>query len=147
MIEVTLGGCHDPARFPPMKVRAQVRLLSDGQGRLETMRAALDAGRTAVLTYDNVTVVVMTRSVSLFDRAMYYAVGLNPRDFDLIVVKSPHTEFHMYDEWVEKNFNIDAPGATSANIRVLGHTICAHPMYPLDEDAVFTPAAQIYARS
>jgi len=146
-IEVTLGGCHDPARFPPMSVRAQVRLLSDGHARLETMRAALDAGRTAVLTYDNVTVVVMSRSVSLFDRAMYYAVGLNPRDFDLIVVKSPHTEYHMYDEWVEKNFNIDAPGATSANIRMLGHTVCARPMYPLDEDAVFTPAAQIYARS
>jgi microcystin degradation protein MlrC len=146
-IEVTLGGCHDPARFPPMSVRAQVRLLSDGHARLETMRAELDAGRTAVLTYDNVTVVVMSRSVSLFDRAMYYAVGLNPRDFDLIVVKSPHTEYHMYDEWVEKNFNIDAPGATSANIRMLGHTICARPMYPLDEDAVFTPAAQIYARS
>jgi microcystin degradation protein MlrC len=145
-IEVTLGGCHDPARFPPMSVRAQVRLLSDGHARSETMRAALDAGRTAVLTYDNVTVVVMSRSVSLFDRAMYYAVGLNPRDFDLIVVKSPHTEHHMYDEWVEKNFNIDAPGATSANIRMLGHTICARPMYPLDEDAVFTPAAQMYSR-
>ena len=147
MIEVTLGGGHDPARFPPMKVRAQVRLLSDGHARLETMRAALDAGRTAVLTYDNVTVVVMTRSVSLFDRAMYYAVGLNPRDFDLIVVKSPHTEYHMYDEWVEKNFNVDAPGATSANIRMLGHTICARPMYPLDEGVGFTPVATLYTRS
>jgi microcystin degradation protein MlrC len=80
-IEVTLGGCHDPARFPPMSVRAQVRLLSDGHARLETMRAALDAGRTAVLTYDNVTVVVMSRSVSLFDRAMYYTSHQNDRLF------------------------------------------------------------------
>jgi microcystin degradation protein MlrC len=143
-IEVTLGGCHDPGRFTPMPVRARVRLLSDGQARLETMRAALDAGRTAVLTYDTVTVVVLSRSVSLFDRAMYYAVGLNPRDFDLIVVKSPHTEYHMYDEWVEKNFNIDVPGATSANIRMLGHTICARPMYPLDEGVGFTPVATLY---
>jgi microcystin degradation protein MlrC len=63
-----------------------------------------DTGPTAVLTYGNTTVVVMSRSVSLFDRAMYYAVGINPRDYDLIVVKSPHTEYHMYDEWVEKNF-------------------------------------------
>ena len=47
---------------------------------------------------------------------MYYANGLDPRDFDLIVVKSPHTEYHMYDAWVEKNFNIDVPGATSANL-------------------------------
>ena len=45
------------------------------------------------------------------------------------------------------NFNIDAPGATSANIRMLGHTICARPMYPLDEDVAFVPAAQMYSRS
>ncbi len=128
-------------------MRARVRLLSDGQARLETMRAALEAGRTAVLTYDNVTVVVLNWSVSLFDRAMYYAVGLNPRDFDLTVVKSPHTEYHMYDEWVEKNFNIDAPGAASANIRMLGHTICVRPMYPLDETVVFTPVATMYTRT
>jgi microcystin degradation protein MlrC len=88
----------------------------------------------------------MTRSVSLFDRAMYYAVGINPTEYDLIVVKSPHTEYHMFDLWVEKNFNIDIPGATSANLPTLGHTICARPMYPLDPDTTFTPAAVIYAR-
>ena len=43
------------------------------------------------------------------------ANGLDPQDFDLVVVKSPHTEPHMYDLWVEKNFNVDAPGATSAD--------------------------------
>ncbi len=117
-----------------MQVRAPVRLLSDGRARLETtMRAVLDAGRTAVPTYDNVTVVVMMmRSVNRFDGAMYYAVGLNPRDFDLIVGKSPQIEYHCYDEGVEKNFNIDLPGATSANIRMLGHTIRTRPMYPLE---------------
>jgi microcystin degradation protein MlrC len=145
-IDVTLGGCHDPARFPPIQVTAKVRLLSDGRARLETMRAGLDAGPTAVLTYGNTAVVVMSRSVSLFDRAMYYAVGINPRDYDLIVVKSPHTEYHMYDEWVEKNFNIDVPGATSANIKTLGHTICARPMFPLDAGVQFNPTAMLYTR-
>ena len=38
------------------------------------------------------------------------------RDFDLIVVKSPHTEHHMYDAWVDANFNVDVAGATSANL-------------------------------
>ena len=90
-----------------MPVRARVKLLSDGAARLETMKAALEAGPTAVLTFDNFTVVVLSRTVSLFDRAMYFANGLDPRDFDLIVVKSPHTEHHMYDSWGEKNFNID----------------------------------------
>jgi microcystin degradation protein MlrC len=105
-----------------------------------------DTGPTAVLTYGNTTVVVMSRSVSLFDRAMYYAVGINPRDYDLIVVKSPHTEYHMYDEWVEKNFNIDVPSATSANIQTLGHTICARPMFPLDAGVQFNPTAVLYTR-
>jgi microcystin degradation protein MlrC len=146
VIDVTLGGGLDRKRFTPMPVRAEVQLLSNGRSRLETMRIGLDAGPTAVLTFDNFTVVVLSRTVSLFDRAMYYSNGLDPVDFDLIVVKSPHTEHHMYDVWVEKNFNVDAPGATSANLKSLGHTICARPIYPLDEDVTFEPQPVIYTR-
>lgn len=144
VIDVTLGGACDPARYVPMPVRARVRLLSDGCARLETMKTRLSAGPSAVLEFDNFTVVVMSRSVSLFDRAIYYANGCNPPDYDLIVVKSPHTEHHMFDDWAEKNFNIDAPGATSADLKSLGHTICARPMYPLDEDVTHTPSSTLY---
>jgi hypothetical protein len=52
----------------------------------------------------------------------------------------------MFDAWSEKNFNIDAPGATSASLKSLGHTICARPMFPLDDDVTFTPRATIYRR-
>jgi microcystin degradation protein MlrC len=145
-IEVTLGGALDSRRFSPMPVTARVRSLSDGRARLETMKLGLDAGQTAVLTFDNYTVLVFSRTLSLFDRAMYYANGLDPRDFDLIVVKSPHTEYHMYDAWVEKNFNIDIPGSTSANLPTLGHTICARPIFPLDAGVTFTPHAAVYTR-
>ena len=143
-IDVTLGGTIDRKRFKPMAVTAQVRLLSDGHALLETMKAPLAAGPTAVLAFGNFTVVVMSRPVSLFDRAMYFANGLDPKDFDLIVVKSPHTENHMFDAWTEANFNVDAPGATSANLKSLGHTICKRPVYPLDEDVGFSPVATFY---
>jgi len=53
----------------------------------------------------------------------------------------------MYDAWVEKNFNIDIPGSTSANLPTLGHTICARPIFPLDEGVEFTPRAVVYRRS
>ena len=145
-ITVGLGGSIDIGRFSPMAVTARVRLLSDGQSRLETMKIGLDAGPTAVLAFDNFTVVVFSKTLSLFDRAMYYSNGLDPKDFDLIVVKSPHTEYHMYEGWVENLFNIDVPGATSANLPTLGHTICARPMYPLDEGVTFEPKAVMYAR-
>ncbi len=146
-IDVTLGGTCDPGRFTPLPVTARVRLLSDGQARLETMGSKLDAGPTAVLEIGNVTAVVLSRSVSLFDRALYFANGCDPRRFDAIVVKSPHVEYAMYDAWVDKNFNIDIPGATSANLPTLGHTICARPVFPLDEGVTFQPKAALYRRA
>jgi microcystin degradation protein MlrC len=146
-ISVTLGGTHDPARFKPLAVAARVKLLSDGGARLETSGNKLEAGPTAVLEIGNITVVVLSRSVSLFDRALYYSNGLDPQKFDLIVVKSPHTEYQMYDAWVEKNFNLDIPGATSANLPTLGHTICARPVFPLDSDVQFEPAPRLYTRT
>jgi microcystin degradation protein MlrC len=145
-IDVGLGGGLDTRRFSPMPVTASVRSLSDGRSRLETMKTALDAGPTAVLEFDNFTVVVFSRTLSLFDRAMYYSNGLDPKDFDLIVVKSPHTEHHMYDAWVDANFNVDVAGATSANLKSLGHSICARPMFPLDDGVEFNPVATLYSR-
>lgn len=146
-ITVPIGGAHDRARFTPWTVTAEVALLSNGRGTVENTRAPLDAGRCAVLTFDGYTLVVLSRTVGLQDRAMYFANGLDPRDFDLVVVKSPHTEFHMYDAWAAKNFNVDAPGATSANLPYLGHRICARPIYPMEPDVTFTPAATLYARA
>jgi len=144
-ISVTLGGKQDP-RYTPLPVKAKVKLLSDGNARLETMKLPLTAGPTAVLTFDNYTVVVFSKSISLFDRAMYYANGIDPKDYDLTVVKSPHTEYHMYDGWVEKNFNVDVPGSTSADLKSLGHTICARPMYPMEADVTFDPKVAIISR-
>lgn len=145
-IRVRLGGALDP-RFTPVEVTAVVDMLSSGRAVLETSGNELHAGPTAVLLAGNVTIIVMTRSVSLFDRAMFLAHGRDPRAYSLIVVKSPHCEPHMFDQWAEKDFNIDAPGATSANLRSLGHRICRRPMFPLDDEVAFSPAPEVFRRT
>jgi microcystin degradation protein MlrC len=127
-----------------MKVEAVVETLTRGLGRYESWPGIYDAGPTAVLTFDNFTIVVISRPVALVDRSLYYANGLDPQKFDLVVIKSPHCEYQMFDAWVEKDFNVDAPGATSANVRSLGHTVCRRPIYPLDEIPNFEPAAVAY---
>ncbi|HLW61010.1 MAG TPA: M81 family metallopeptidase [bacterium] len=144
-LRVALGGALD-RRFTPVELTVTVEMLSDGHATLETSGSALEAGPTAVLVGDNFTIVAMTRSVSLFDRAMFLAHGRDPKAYDLIVVKSPHCEYHMYDQWAEVDFNIDAPGATSANLQSLGHRICRRPIFPLDADVPFTPRPQVFAR-
>jgi len=144
-VRVRLGGALDP-RFAPVEVAAEVDMLSRGRATLETSGNQLDAGPTAVLLADNFTILVMSRSVSLFDRAMFLAHGRDPRAYHLTVVKSPYCEPHMFDLWAEKNFNIDAPGSTSADLRSLGHRNCRRPMFPLDDDVTFAPSPEVFRR-
>jgi hypothetical protein len=52
----------------------------------------------------------------------------------------------MFADWCAKLINVDAPGSTSANVRSLGHTLCARPIFPLDDIAEFQPVADVFRR-
>jgi microcystin degradation protein MlrC len=145
-VRTTLGGRLDPARFTPMPFEGRVHMLSEGLFESESDGNVWFGGRTAVLKSENETIVVTSRAVMLYDRSLFYAHGQDPRRFDSVVVKSPHCQPHMFTDWAARVVNIDAPGATSANLRSLGHTICPRPMFPLDDDVTFTPRVQLFSR-
>lgn len=145
-IRTSIGGAVDRVRFQPLELELRVRSLSDGRFCSESFRWPWDSGDTAVLQADNITLVVGTRPVSLFDRSWFYANGQDPRHFDLVVVKSPHCEHHMFSDWCARLINVDAPGSTSANVKELGHRKCARPIFPLDESVPFTPVADLFYR-
>ena len=63
-----------------------------------------------------------------------------------VVVKSPHCEPHMFKSSAARYVDVDAPGSTSANLRSLGHTKCARPIFPLDANVSFTPKAKLFQR-
>lgn len=142
-VVVTLGGTLD-SRFKPVRLEATVDMLSQGNYLSESWGNMQHAGLTAVFKSDNFTVIAVSRSISIVDRSLFIAHGQNPKHFDLTVVKSPHCQFQFFDEWAEKNYNIDAPGATSANLKTLGHTICQRPIVPLDNNVTFEPKAEIF---
>jgi microcystin degradation protein MlrC len=141
-----VGGAHDP-QFKPLELEWTVESLADGFFKCETWKYEPTIGPTAVLKSGNLTLVVTTETVMLVDRALFFKVGLDPKDFHSTIVKSPHCEPAFFDDWVEANFNVDAPGATSANLKTLGHTICARPIYPLEEDTVFNPVVEFFSRA
>ena len=146
-IRVPLGGAIDPARFEPITLEARVRLLSDGRFTNESDGTQWYGGDTAVLEAGNHTFVVTSRAVSLYDRSLFLAHGRNPQHFDLVVVKSPHCRPEFYRDWAALYINVDAPGATSANLKSLGHTVCARPIFPLDADVSYVPRARIFQRA
>jgi microcystin degradation protein MlrC len=145
-LEVSVGGALDPKRFQPLPVSGVVRMLSDGRFRSESFGGEWYGGNTAVLECGPHTLVLTTRPVSLYDRSLFYAHGQDPRRFDAVVVKSPHCQPHMFKEWCARYIDVDAPGSTSANLRSLGHTRCARPMFPLDEVVPFEPAVRVFSR-
>ena len=140
----SLGGVCDP-RFTPIELEASVAMLATGPYYFESWGNQEDAGDTAVLQAGQITIIATTQPVYLFDRSLFLAHGRDPKNFDLVVVKSPHCQDHFFVEWATANFNIDAPGSTSANLKSLGHTICQRPIYPLDDGVVFEPAAQVFS--
>lgn len=146
IVQTTVGG-HLDSRFVPFPITATVKMLSDGEFINESHGSIWYAGRTAVLEYNNYTLVVTSRAVSLYDRSLFLAHGQNPRHFSLVVSKSPHCQPQFYDDWAIQNLNIDAPGSTSANLKTLGHTICPRPIFPLDTDFDYQPRVQIFSRS
>ena len=131
-ITVSLGGTKD-SRFTPIDVEVTVEVLS--------MRGDVPI---AVLRAGNITIVVATQGGILCDRWMYTELGQEPKTFDVIIQKLPHTPLEYYDEWAVRNMTIDVPGAASPNIKTLGHEIVPRPIYPLDEDMSFTPEVEVF---
>lgn len=145
-IQIQVGGTLDAGRFRPMKIEGKVRHLSDGLFRSESFGEVWDSGPSAILECDNFTLAISSRAVSLYDRSFFYSLGQNPRNFDAVVVKSPHCQHHMFADWCQEMLNVDAPGSSSANLAYLGHTRCPRPIFPLDQDVAWKPAAKIFFR-
>ena len=138
-----LGGSIDP-RYKPLELEASVKMLTTGPYFFESWENEEDGGDTAVLVADQITVVLTTRAVNLFDRSLFLAHGCDPRRFDLVVVKSPHCQDQFYKAWAAGYFNVNVPGSTSADLKTLGHRYCQRPMFPLDDGVSFEPVAQLY---
>ena len=143
-INIGLGGDLDK-RFKPIIKDWKIKSISIQENLdMEKWKFILNPGKCAVFEHNNITVVAMTNSIMMVDRTIFFANGQNPKNFHSIIVKSPHCEPEFYDEWVEKNFNVDAIGSTSANLITLGHTICDRPMYPMENDTEFNQTIEIY---
>ncbi len=152
-VATTVGGALDPIRFTPVPVVARVRLLSDGRFTNESHGTEWFAGETAVLEVDPTsvgglaaTLVATSRPVSLYDRSLFLAHGQDPARFDAVVVKSPHCQPRFFADWAAAVVNVDAPGATSADLLSLGHTRCPRPIFPLDPGAPFVPSPEVFRR-
>lgn len=145
-ITVPIGGSLDRGRFLPLERTGQVRLLADRAFRSESFGEEWYAGPAAVLESGPFTFVMSSQAVNLYDRSFFWAHGQDPRQFDAVVIKSPYCQHHMFTEWCTRMVDVDAPGATSANLPILGHRRCPRPIFPLDTQVVYERRARLFDR-
>jgi microcystin degradation protein MlrC len=134
-VTVSLGGTRDPGRFTPMEITATVKSLHDGEFHYENGTVG-HAGCTAVLTAGSIDILVTERSVYVVGQKVFLVQGLDPRDYSVVVVKSPNGFRPYYEEIAARIVPVDVPGSTSANLKSLPFENCVRPIFPLDDNAV-----------
>lgn len=137
--EVTVdpGGTRDFTRFKPVSVTGRVRSLHDGEFTYENGTVG-QGGRTVVLVCDTIHLLITERPVYVVGRRVFQAFGLEPQDFELVVVKSPNGFRTWYESIARLIVPVDVPGSTSANLKSLPFKHCVRPIFPLDDNAVFS---------
>lgn len=106
-----------------------------------------DMGPSAVVRAGNVYVLIVTNSVMTVDPELYRSVGLEPRDAQIVVVKS-HIQFRAgYDDIATRIIMLDSPGMSSDHLAALPWQSVSRPIYPLDPDTGFQCVPVVTSRS
>ena len=136
--EVTLpiGAGSGVVFYKPLLVTGRVVRLSDGDftNRGAGFRGVVfRRGRTLVLEIGQIALVVMERAVIQWDPELYRSVGLEPRDAQIVIVKSPAAFRAEYEPLAAEVAILDAPGVCSPNLPGLPFVHVRRPLFPLDD--------------
>lgn len=134
--EVVMRVGHAVSSGEPLTITGRVCVLADGQSHTKgpgDIGVRLNMGLTAVLAIGNIRLCIRSLPSSDTDRAVYYAVGLDPMDATLVFVKSPGNFRASFAPLAARVLVADTPGPTRANLRKVKFTHVTRPLYPLDE--------------
>lgn len=146
-LAIEVGGKLDSIFNRPVTIRGMVtfagparfRFSGDGYTGVE-----MDMGACAVIQAGQVSLLILGNAVMTVDPAMYRAVGLEPANAGIIVVKS-HMQFRAgYAGIAHAIILLDSPGMSSDRLESLPFQTIDRPMFPFDREFPFVP--QIVSR-
>jgi microcystin degradation protein MlrC len=132
VLRLRLGGGLTPG-LAPVEGEFRVRSVHNGSFKLEGpagkgMRVRV--GKTAVLEQEGVTALVCEAPGRCGDLNFFRAFGLDPPDYQLVVVKA-NTSFRENYEPIAASIHMaDTPGAASADLAALPYRNLPGDFYP-----------------
>jgi microcystin degradation protein MlrC len=143
-LSITLNSEEDSSFSDRLDVEATVERLSDGVFIGEYGMVAgktVTTGPTTVLVVGSIRVVVISNRQQCLSTDYLQAFGIEAAECRSIVVKSRgHFRagfLHLFEP--SQVFEIDVPGLTSPNLASFDWSYLPRPIFPLDEDAQWSP--------
>ncbi len=143
--EFTVGSKFTPDLPGPLKAEGTVRSLHDGQFRMEgpaNRGNQCSIGKAAVVSFGSVDILLCERPTASGDPQLFRHFGIEPTQYDLIVVKA-NTSFRFpYSKFADTFCVADTPGAGAANLHRFVWKHMPVDFYPFDlpEDYRLEPA-------
>ena len=135
LLVTPVGGKSDPIQGPPVRMRAIVRALSEGEFTYDgPMYAGLtgNMGRSAWLEQDGVNVVVVTAHEQPLGPAFARTLGIDCEAMKYIAVKSAVHFRSGFERFAGSIFNVDARAIHTHDFAALEYRKRQRPMYPVD---------------
>ncbi len=134
--EFTIGHCYRLMGQVPLRVRATVRSLSDGDYRMEgPFGRGLEQhiGPTATISVGSYDIILCHYPANTGDPQIYRHFGVEPKLYDLVEVKA-NTSFRLpFSAFADQMYTVDVPGCVGiSDLQSLPFTHIPRPFYPFD---------------
>jgi microcystin degradation protein MlrC len=147
----SLGGTRDPVHNQPIRVEATVKSLHDGIFTQEGPAGrgiVINVGLTAVLTIRGAIDIVVCHKLSgNGDPQLYRAFGLEPKLYDLVVVKACSSFKAAYQLFAGVIFPTNTPGPAAADLQSLNYKKLPKYFYPFSRLDDYQITDIIYGRT
>ncbi len=137
-VVVAIGGKIDPKYGAPIPVTGSVVAITDGSLKLKGPMMAgteIQMGPTVVLRVGGIDIVMVSGRFQNYDTNFFEHANINPREKDVLAVKSAHHFRAAYAPIASEVIVVDSGGGlTSRNYKELTYTKLRRPVFPLDLD-------------
>ncbi len=132
-----MGGKADALHGEPLTATVRVRGLYDGNFSESQPRHGgrmhYDMGPTVVAELpEGVTVMLTSRRIAPFSLQQLTSCSLDPRQFQIIVVKGVHAPVAAYAPVCSAMLRVNTPGLTRADLTALDYRHRRRPMFPFE---------------
>ncbi|WP_135550027.1 M81 family metallopeptidase [Paenibacillus cymbidii] len=136
MATLDVGYAINRRHGSPITITGLIRRIGDGDfrfgnGFIANMTGRM--GRCVVIEIGTISLLLAEKSAFIGDSNVYRTMGLEPREADIVQVKSANQFRADFGRYSSRIYILDTPGDSTPNLRSLKMHRVSRPFYPFDD--------------